>query len=337
MTLSTKILIAISAIVAICLSAIIIYKQIEISDRQKAIETEVVKQKDLAGNITRSMNEYATKKDIESYIQNSNLNLKAIQDDMKLLSAEISAVNDYTIDSIGYHKTNISSTHTGETNPDPKIPTVECNGQQIPCPNTDSFGYLTDQQMLKLYEPFVNVNVPIGEVGFSAWQQKPWEVKILPRTYHMTSVVGTDENQRQYFYNKVSVNVDGKSYDVKISTATTKQEYPEASFNWWNPRLFFTVGDSINISQLKNSNNIGLLFSSISYGKFKLNPVFSLMQIGISYETNTSKPAIIVNPINYNLANSISSNFIQNTYVGPSIQIDFNSNFYFGGNISIGF
>lgn len=319
MTLSTKILIAISAIFAICLSTIIIYKQIEISDRQKAIEAEIVKQKELAGNITRSMNEYATKKDIESYILNSNLNLKAIQDDMKLLSAEISAVNDYTIDSIGYHKTNISSTHTGETNPDPKIPTVECNGQQIPCPNTDSFGYLTDQQMLKLYEPFVNVNVPIGEVGFSAWQQKPWEVKILPRTYHMTSVVGTDENQRQYFYNKVSVSVEGRTYDVKISSATTKQEYPEASFNWWNPRLFMGIDGGLNLSQMSGEASPNIDVGFMSYGRFKNQPDFSFLQLGLGFGIDNKKIQFAVTPFTYNVGKHIP--LMNNMYIGPSLYI----------------
>jgi hypothetical protein len=326
-TYKIKILISICVIFVLSILLLICYNQYNLTQQQKRIETEIVKQKDLAGNITRSMNEYATKKDIESYIQNNNLNLKAIQDDMKLLSAEISAVNDYTVDSIGYHKTNISSTHIGETNPDPKIPTVECNGQQIPCPNTDSFGYLKNQQMLTLYEPFVNVNVPIGEVGFSAWQQKPWEVKILPRTYHMTSVVGTDENQRQYFYNKVSVSVEGKTYDVKISTATTKQEYPEASFNWWNPRLFMGIDGGLNLSQMSGEASPNLDVGFMSYGRFKNQPDFSFLQLGLGFGIDNKKIQFVVTPFTYNVGKHIP--LMNNVYVGPSLYIGSN------GDISI--
>ena len=327
---STKIIL-INAVIIVGLSAFIFYKENESSKRQKEIETNIVKQKELVDNITRSMNEYATKKDIETYIQNNNINLKAIKDDMKLLGAEISAVNDYSVDSVGYHKTNIGSTNTGETNPNPHTPTIDCNGQKIPCPNTDPFGYLQKQQMLTLQEQFANINVPIGEVGFSAWQQKPWEVKILSRTYHMTSVIGIDGNQRQYFYNKVSVNIAGKSYDVKINTATTKQEYPEAKFNLWNPRLFLGIDSGLNLSNTEFEFSPNLSVGFISYGRYKTQPDVSILQLGIGYSTVNNIFQFSITPLAYNVGKHLP--LMNNLYMSPSIYINVNGDISIMGGI----
>ena len=82
MTLSTKILLFLGAFLILGALSFIIYKEIESSKRQEAIETSIVKQKDLIDNITRSMAEYTTKGDLEQFIKDNNINLKAIKDDL---------------------------------------------------------------------------------------------------------------------------------------------------------------------------------------------------------------------------------------------------------------
>lgn len=315
MTLSTKILIILGSILTVGMLSFIIYKQLEISNRQQAIESQVVLQKELVGNIMRSQNSYATKDDINQLIKDNGLSLKAIQDDLSKLHAEITAVNAIVVSSNGQHGTNLPSTGTGPSNPNPIDPVCK---DGTPCPTSDPFEYQKKTQQLSLHEEFGSTKVPFGTIGFSAWQKAPWSVDILPREYHVTNVVGTDENQRTYFYNKFSVKVDGKTYDVKISSAQTKQEYPEAKWSFMNPRLFAGIDGGFNISQNKAEFTPSASVSIISYGRFKAQPDFSVLQVGIGYGTVSRKPQLVITPFSYNIGKHIP--LMNNTYIGPSLQ-----------------
>lgn len=328
MTLLNKILIFAGVIILIGLFGFTIYKLNEISNRQVAIETKIVAQKELVEGIMRSQNQYATKDDINKFIKDNGVNLKAIKEDLDNLHAEISSVNVILVNSAGQRGTNIPSTGGGVTNPNPVNPN-----------DPDPFGYMKKEQLLSLNEKFADVNVPFGKVGFSAWQEKPWSINILPRQYKVINVVGTDENQRNYFYNKFSVNVDNKDYDIKISTAETKQEFPEAKFSFWNPRLFLTAGGGISLTQapIQGSANLGVTLGIMSYGKFKTTPDISVLQIGLGYETGSQRPAAILNPVSFNIGKLLPNGLANNTFVGPSLQVDTAGNVITGGNLSLGF
>lgn len=328
MSLSSKILIFLGFIIFIGTAGFIVFKLNEISNRQKAIETQVVAQKELVDNIMRSQNKYATKEDVENFAKDNNVNLKAIKDDLDNLHAELNAVNVVTFHSGGQVSTNVPSTSTGPVNPNPINPN-----------NPDPFGYMKKEQKLSLNENFANVQIPFGEVGFSAWQEKPWSINIKPREYKVVNVIGTDDNQRSYVYNKVSIKVDNKDYDVKITSAETKQEFPEAKFSFWNPRLFLTAGGGINLTQapIQGSATAGVTLGIMSYGKYKTNPTVSVLQVGVGYETGTQRPAVIVNPVNFNIGGLLPNGLANNTYVGPSLQVDTAGNIIAGGALSIGF
>jgi hypothetical protein len=333
-----KVLVVVGVILIIIVTSVLSYNQIEMSRRQKSIETEVVNQKELSDNITRSMNEYATKTDIEKFAKENNIELKTIQNDMKKLSANITSVNVVSVKSDNVKKEGQGSTGTGPKNPNVKdsLPTSICDGKIVPCENADPYGYLTLRQDYSLYESFGNVKIPVGQVGFSAWNAKPWNEEIYAREYKVSTVVGTDEEQRQYYYNKFTVTVAGKSYDIKIDKATTKQEYPFPHFSWWNPRLFLTTGGALNITQLEGSVNIGMTLGIMSYGQYKYNPMFSILQIGVGYETGSKSPAVILNPFNYNLGVLLPKGLVNSVYVGPSGQVDMLGNIFLGGNLSVG-
>lgn len=316
MTTLNKILIICAALLTFGALSFIIYKQNEMSNRQQAIESQVVQQKELVDNILRSQNTYATKSDIDKFIKDNGMNLKAIQDDLNKLHAEITAVNTLVVNSNGQHGTNIPTTTTGPDNPNPNPPTCK---DGTPCQNADPFGYQLKTQQLSLHEDFSGTKVPFGTVGFSAWQKDPWSLDVLPREYHVTSVVGTDENQRTYFYNKFTVKVADKSYDVKISKAETKQEYPTASWSFWNPRLFAGMDAGVNISQFKGEFTPSVSVSAISYGRFKTQPDFSFLQLGLGYGTVSKKAQFVVTPFAYNVGKHIP--LMNNTYIGPSVQL----------------
>jgi hypothetical protein len=307
MTLLTKILLSIGGIIIVMALAFIVYTQHQISARQLAIETQLVKQKDLIDNITRSQSEYASRVDIEKFIKDNNVNIKAIQNDLSKLEASLTAVNIVTVHSSGQVNNNIPSTGVGTANPNPIT-------------THDPFGYLGKTQLLSLFEKFNTTSVPIGTVGFSAWQPSPWSLDIAPRTYKVVNVVGTDENQRMYVYNKFSVQVNDKSYDVKINTAETKQEFPEARWSFWNPRLFLGIDGGINIQKAKGEITPNIGIGVMSYGKYKNQPDFSVLQIGVGYGTISKNLQLNIMPAAYNVGKHLP--LMNNAYIGPSIHVD---------------
>lgn len=317
MKLSTKLIIAASAIIALCISAFVIYKQIDISNRQEQIEKSIINQKQLEDHITRSMSEYATKNDIERYIKDNNVSIKAIQDDMAKLGAEINSVNRVVVVSAGQQGNNIPSTNTGPPNPNPNT--------DLDCKECDKYGYLSAQQNLRLSESFKGAQVPIGSVGFSAWQEKPWTIDIKPRQYQVINVVGTDENQRHYFYNQFGIVVDGKSYKIDIDQATTKQEFPQASFHWWNPRLFVGTDAGINLSAMEGELTPNINIGFLSYGRYKPQPDWSFLQLGIGYGAISRRAQLVVTPAVYNVGKHLP--LMNNMYLGPSIHISSNAEF----------
>lgn len=323
MSLSTKILIWLGAIVVIGALGFIIYKQIEISKRQDAIEQNVVAQKQLVDGIVRSQATWATRDDVEKFIKDNNINLRAIQDDLDKLHAEVSAVNVAIATSQSQHGTNIHTTPGPIVNPNPVDPS-----------NPDPYGYMKRQQTLALNEDFGAVKVPIGSVGFSAWQKEPWNYDIKGREYRASTVVGTDENQRQYFYNKFTVKVDNKEYTIPITTATTEQVYPEAKWSWWNPRLYLGADGAVGVNPVKGDFIPNVNVQIMSYGRYKTQPDWSILQVGAGYAVDSKRPTLNVTPFSYNIGKHIP--LMNNTYLGPSLGVATDGNVFIGGGIRVG-
>lgn len=324
MTLSTKILIWLGAVLIVGALGFIVFKQIQISNRQEAIESQIVQQKQLVDGIVRSQSQWTTKDDLEKWVKDNNINLKAIQDDLDKLHADVSAVNITIASSKGQSGTHLPTT-PGPINPNP---------QPVDPNNPDPFGYLARQQNLNLNEEFSNVKVPIGTVGFSAWQEKPWSIDIKARDYKLATVVGTDENQRMYFYNKFTVSVDNKDYEIPITKATTQQVYPEAKFSWFNPRLYLGVDGAVGLNPVKGEFIPSANVQIMSYGRYKTQPDFSILQVGAGYGVDAKRPQLVVTPVSYNIGKHIP--LMNNTYIGPSLSVGTDGNVSVGGGIRIG-
>lgn len=316
MNTGTKILIALGSILVVGALIFIIVKQIEISKRQLAIETEITQQKQLADNILRAQKEWATKKDIEDFAKANGVNLEVIKDDLDKLNARVDGINVVVVKSIGQHETNVSS--TGTTPGGPGTPTVDCNGSQIKCP--DPYGYQQNTQQLKLDEKFANTNVPFGQVGFSAWREKPWDVTVYPRQYTMTTVLGKDENGKEYAYNKLQIESEGKKYDVKLDSSRFLQEYPSPQFHFWNPRLFLGVSGGANLQQTNADVAPSISVAIMSYGQYKMQPSWTFLGLGASYAINNEKFNFLLTPVSYNVGQHIP--LTRNIYVGPSLGFD---------------
>lgn len=312
-----KILLTLGGIIIVGLLGFIVYQQIELKNKQLTIETQVVQQKELVDNIMRSQSSYASRDDINRFIANNGVNLKAVQNDLSKLQASVNSVNAVVIQSNGQHATDLPTTQ-GAANPDP---------HPIDPNNPDPYGYLSHQQNLQLNESFDNVQVPLGQVNFSAWKEKPWGLDLLPRQYNLVNVIGLDENQRSYVYNKFSVQVDGKTYDLKIQSAQTQQVYPESKFSWWNPRLFLGVDAGVSLTPFQPALTPSLDLGIMSYGRYLNQPDWVFLSAGLGYNIIDHNLQLLITPATYNIGKDLP--LINNTYIGPSLGLETN------GNISV--
>lgn len=335
-TLEKRILIYLALVLGIGALAFIIYRQEQINTRQLAIESQVVAQKQLVDGIVRSQASWATKDDVSAFAKANDINLKAIQDDLDKLHADVAAVNVAVATSQGQSGTHLPSTSTGPGNPTPPGPvTVPCpSGGTVDCPNPDPFGYMKTQQNLALNENFGTLRVPIGNVGFSAWQDKPWDININAREYHATTTIGTDENQRLYTYNKLEIKSGDKTYTVPLTSSKTEQVYPEAKWSWWNPRLFLGVDGAVGLNPVRGEFTPGVSLQVMSYGRYKTQPDFSILQVGAGYGTVSQRPQFMISPFQYNVGKNIP--LMNNTYIGPVISVGTDGNVGVGGGIRVG-
>lgn len=339
MSITNKILLAIGALIAAALLSVIVYQQFQLKSQQSAIQNQVIQQQQLVDGIARSQDQYATKADISKFVSMNDLNLKAIQDNLSKLNASVSSINVIVADSIGQKGNNIPSSNVGPVNPKPPITgDVPCpNGGTVKCPNTDPFEYQRAEQDLTLNENFDKTKVPIGTVGFSAWQQNPWNINILPREYNVDTVVGTDENQKQIFYNKFTVKVNEKEYIIPIKTATTKQEYPSPTFSFWNPRLLMGLDGGVNVNHVQGEFVPNINVGIMSYGQYKTTPDLSVLEVGVGYGTVNKTGELIITPVAYNIGKKLFSPFMNNTYIGPSVMVGTDGSFVVGAGLRVGF
>jgi hypothetical protein len=312
-------------ILLIAVLIFIIKVQRDTIDRLKVIETSVVESKDIGNGIIRAQSSYVTKSDLERMLRDQGLSIEAIRKDLSVFDAEVKGVHTVTVVTPGYSGKNIETT-TQTPNPNPPTPDQ---------PLTDPNGYFSNQQWLSLTEPFGDgTGVPFGSVGFSAWQEKPWSLEILPRKYNSTTVLGLDENGRHYAYSVFQIEVDGKTYRVPIDQASLVEEYPSPKLSF-NPRLYLAIDGGIIANPPMHTEiapSIGL--SLFSYGQTKTSPQWSILTVGIGYATQQKSPVAIVSPINYNIGKNLP--LIDNLHIGPSISVDVKGNvgLYLGARVA---
>lgn len=327
LTWKVKVIIASTVLLIISLLCLIIKYQHDLIVKNQMIEKSMVEFKQLSNDIVRNQGNYASKEEIEKIIKANNVDISPIKKDLEKLDAKIESISIIVSSSSGYKKNNLSSTSTQPIDPKEKPPEqiVKCkDGESIKCPSADPNGYLTNKQFLEINEQFGTSQVPIGEVEFEAYKAKPWGINIFPRNYKTFTVLGVDEEGRHYAYSKFNIEVNNKSYSVKIDKANYIEEYPTAKFRFGTyPYLGLNVGSSINNSprlEIAPSLEIFLL----SYGKTKLQPNWLFFGLGLGYETQAKKINLTASPIEYNVAQHLP--LVKNIFIGPSVSINSLSN-----------
>ncbi len=322
-----------SVLIVLTALALITFKVVEMSERQKNIEDQVTKQKELVDGIFRSQTEYATKKDLESFINNNGINYNAVKNDLDKLQADIVAANFVIFQSLGQKEYNLPSSGVGEANPayNPGNKPSECKDGM--CPAIDVFGYLKQQQIRDLEENFGKFAIPLGNVGFSAWKENPWYVEIKPRQYKLGTVIGVDENEKTYVYNRVTLKVDDKEYEIPAQT-TTKQQYPEAKWSFWNPRLFVGLDGGVALNPVQGEFAPSINLGIMSYGRYLNTPDFSVLQVGVGYGVVSQTFQFSLTPFAYNVGQHLP--FMKNFYLGPSVHVGTDANVKIMAGVRVG-
>lgn len=302
--------------------------QHDMLERQKLIESSVAEQKELANGIMRAQASYVTKKDLERYSKDWGVDLDPIRKDLEKLNAEVKGISATKVVTAGYYGSNIASTSEESRKPGD-------NPEPIDPENPDPYRYQQKRQVLTLNEPFSEQDaIPYGEVGFSAWKKRPWDLKVAPREYRVASVLGQDEDGRHYVYNKFSIVVDGKKYDVKISDSRFVEKLPESKFRF-SPRLYFGMdgGAYFNKSLGAAIPNLQLFFWS--KGRTKTNPDWILLGVGTGYEIVEDRISFLISPVSYNVGHHLP--LVDNIFLGPAVSTDAWGNFaiMFGARVGL--
>ena len=326
----------IGVVIAVSLLVVLVVFNVKQCNDNSDMTAQIVEMKQLQDGIIRSQAQYASKEDIEKLAKDLDLDLDAIKDDLKEFDAEVKGISTFLAQSVGRNDTNVGSTWTHPRPVDTEEPNPHvCPETGEPC--KDPFGYLTNSQILALSEAFTDGSeVPIGKVTFETWKAKPWTIFQYPRNYHVTTVLGQDEDGRHYTYHKFEIEVDGKKHTIPIATSKFLEEWPESSFHWWNPRVGIGVygGVGFNTSPAPNDSTVGgvvqptISFSPFSYGKTKVKPDWVFARLGVGYDIAQKSVSFSIAPALWNLGSEID--FVQSTYIGPFIGADVN------GNVSAG-
>ncbi len=333
MTSLSKFLISFLAIVIASSLAFIIYKQVEIDKRQKAIESSIISQKEIGDGIVRSMSQYASAKDIESIIKKNGVNLDKINKDLENIDSKIDSINITVSRSSGYSSGNQSSSGSSVITTDPPTETItDCKGNVVTC-ISDPNNYFGTVQYYNISEHFSDKEVPFGQVGFSASKDKPWEIKVLPRDYKFYTVSSVDEDKRVVNYNKLVLKVGDKDYTLPIASATTTQVFPEPKFRFFSPRLFLGLDGGVDNNYKFEAAPL-LSLGIMNYGKFNSTPDFSILQLGFAFDPKDRVSYFSITPFAYNIGKHLP--FIENTYLGPSFYLSPSQNFAIMAGIRVG-
>jgi hypothetical protein len=303
-----------------------------LKESQEKLATNTIQMKDLEDSIKRSQSSYVTQGSLEKSL--SELGMDKVKEDLDSLDAKLVAINKILTKTPGLYITNVPSTGSK-----PKPPSEPFIPPQLPCvsgtcPNPDVYGYLNNEKILSIDEPFENMAVPFGKTSFKAWQEKPWTLQIFPRGYHVSNVLSQNEDGQYIVHNKFEIEVEGKKYPVKISESTTTQEVNDSEF-WFNPKLYLGIGAGVTVTpELRAEVVPSLNVSMFSYGPNKKESTFSMLGVGISAHTQNLAPAISISPVNYNVGEVLP--LIDNLFIGPTVAIDTNANVSISGSVQVG-
>lgn len=271
------------------------------SSKKSHLKEIQLKQKQI-NDITRSSTSNITRDELKDLLANNRVDLSKIEKDLKDLGGKVEAINNIQVVSVYQNKTNVP-TESVVSKPEEK---VEVKPEELK----------QETQYISIGEQFANQNLPFGKVGFSFWRRDPWEYEVYKRNYKITNIISKDKDNNTVVYNKFSVNVKDKDYDIVIDKAEAYQVLPENRFHLY-PKIFLSVGSGYSFNK-SLTTAVYLYGNFIQYGKYRNNPTFSILNMGIG--TNFEGYKISIVPVFANL--QTISKFLQNSYIGIGLGMD---------------
>jgi hypothetical protein len=297
--------------------------------KQAQLEQSVVEMRQLGDGVVRSQSQYITKEDLYLLAQGDEMQ-KAL-DDLKKLRADLLAVQQISTTTPGYTGTNLGSTTV--------VPRTDTPTGPVP---VDPYGYWKNAQVLSLEEPLQagQTKIPFGEVKFKAWQDKPWDVTVYPRTYKVTTVLGQDEDGRHYAYNKFTVETQGKEHPVEVTQAKMQETLPESKLRF-SPRFYLGLGGGVAIDATGTGSPVPkgfvqphLQVSFLSLGKTKVDPDWSFLGVGLGYEAPLNRGSLVISPVSYNVGHHLP--LVNNLFIGPLLGVDTARNVTISAGVQVG-
>lgn len=321
MSKTTKILMGAGAVVVVVALIFLIKNQLDMLNKQSALDDQLVDMRQLQDGWVRSSARYVTKDDLEKLAREFDSDLDSIKKDLKDLGAEVKGLNVMVVSTPGYYGGDLPSTGTEPGGPGTTPGTVECpDGSVVPCPDSDPHGYMKNTQKLALSEPFSDkVSVPWGEAKFSAWRDRPWDLTVKPREYTVTTVVSQNEEGRHFVHNKFSILVDGKRYTAPNVQSQFVEVFPEPEFRF-DPHLMLAMGAGTYVSPVGGELMPSVQLSLFSYGTTKVNPDVVMLGLGAGYGVSEKSVSAVITPAAYNVGKHLP--LVNNLYVGPQVSVN---------------
>jgi hypothetical protein len=261
--------------------------QQDAANENKQLQQTIVEMQQLKDGTMRSESKFVSDEDLKSLAANQKIDIKEVEKDLKTFGGEVKAIDVVKVITPGKVATNLPSTKIENSNPQPT--------------DKDSFHYLLNRQVLSLSEPIGKINVPFGNVGFSAWQKNPWDISISPRKYILSTVIGQDEEGRDYTYHKMLIETEDKTFEIPITEARISQTLPKSKL-YFNPKLALGIAGGISLTPIPKPEIMPLVEITLaSYGKNKFDNEWLFGGIGIGYQSIAKEVALQVTPVRYNL------------------------------------
>lgn len=322
MTNSNKLLVLLSLVIVILIIVVYVQNNKLATANSKLDRISLLESETLDGGVIRSSLETSSSSDVASIIKDAGIDPNIISDDNKKHDSEIKGVNIIVVRSKDQTVSDIESSRTVKKDTDKKDETVD----------NDKFGYLSNHQLLSVSETIGKLSIPFGEIGFSAWKEKPWSTKISQRTYESITTISEDKDRRKIIHSALSITVDGNKYVLPIESAKYVEVKRTNEFFFF-PRLMLGVDAGISIpASFSWSPNIGV--SIFGYGTNRVSPNWFFGSLSVGYNVPSSNLDFVLNPFLYRISNYIP--LTENIYIGPGVGIDINKNPLFMFSLRVG-
>lgn len=313
---------ALVALIA-ALIGVIAWQRSRLSDAEARVrELSSVGQVSLPDGTVRAAEIQTAPGGADEFASHLGVDLSQIRNDAAALGASVNSLVASTVRTYGKTQAGLASSASEAR------PAASAAAPSEAPPGVDRWKYTESRQVLTLTEPAPGGEVPWGTVGFSAWQQAPWDIQVLPRSYKSYTVGAIGSDGKRHAYTQFEIEVDGRTYKLPVANAQYVEDEPPSSFRWrLTPMLGIGIGPFVHAAE-GVAVLPGLQFALASYGQPGTFATWVFAVPGVAYEPRLGGLALTLVPAYFNIGKPLP--LLENLYVGPDVAVQF------GGGVSVG-